>query len=249
MKKAIFITVRATSTRLPNKSLLEINGIKTIEYVIEHSKKAKGKDIVVMCTTQNKADDVLVKIAKKHGIKCFRGSEEDKLERWRGAAEKFGVDFFVTADGDDLLCDPELMELGFLQYARTGADFIEGGKGIVCGGFTYGIKVAALNKVCRIKGSSETEMMWTYFKDTGLFRTELLECDDVFKRPEIRLTLDYIEDFRLFEAIFGHFKGKQFGLRDAIAYLDANPEIVKINQFRLKDWADNQKKKTKLVLK
>ncbi|VVB99038.1 3-deoxy-manno-octulosonate cytidylyltransferase [uncultured archaeon] len=248
-KKAVFITVRTSSTRLPNKALLEILGKPTIQYVIDRAKASAEKDIVVLCTTTNKADDVLEKIAGRNGILCFRGSENDKLERWKGAAKKFGVDFFVTADGDDLLCEPELMDLAFRQHSMTGADFIEGGEGIVCGSFTYGIKVSALEKVCGIKGTSDTEMMWTYFKDTGLFKTEKLECDKLFSRPEIRLTLDYEEDFMLFKEIFGHFDGKGFSLRDVIGYLDKNPGLVKINQFRLRDWADNQKKKTKLVLK
>ena len=248
-KKAVFITVRTASTRLPNKAFLEILGKPTIQYVIDLAKRSVEKDIVVLCTTTRPEDDILEKIAEQNGIFCFRGSENDKLERWKGAVQKFGVDFFVTADGDDLLCEPELIDLGFRQYARTGADFIEGGDSIVCGGFTYGIKAGALAKACDIKGSNETEMMWTYFKDTGLFNTEALDCEKLFKRPDIRLTLDYIEDFRLFETIFNHFNGKGFNLKDVIAYLDRNPDVLKINQFRLKDWADNQKKKTKLVLK
>jgi spore coat polysaccharide biosynthesis protein SpsF len=249
MVKAIFITVRATSTRLPNKALLKINGLATIEYVIERAKKSKNKDIVVLCTTTNKADDPLVELAKNHEIEYFRGSEEDKLERWNGAAKKFGVDFFVTADGDDLLCDPELMDIEFKQLENSNIDFIDCGEDILCGAVTYGIRVSALEKVCSMKNSRDTEMMWTYFKDTGLFKVEKIKCDDLFKRPEIRLTLDYIEDFKVFETIINNFEGKEFGLRDVIQFLDANPDIVKINQFRLKDWADNQKKKTKLVLK
>ena len=148
------------------------------------------------------------------------------------------------------MCDPELIDLAFSQYERTNADFIEG-KDVPCGGFTYGIKVSALNKVCKIKDTSDTEMMWVYFKDTGLFKTELLEnIPDVLRRPEIRMTLDYEDDLKFFKNIFEHFKDRpDFTLRDVIPYLDKNPEVVKINSYLQEKFLSNQKAKTKLVLK
>jgi spore coat polysaccharide biosynthesis protein SpsF len=180
---------------------------------------------------------------------CFRGSAEDKLERWRGAAEKYGIDFFVTADGDDLLCDPELVDLAFDQMERTGADFIEA-PDVPCGAFTYGIKVAALNKVCKIKDSTDTEMMVPYFTETGIFDVQKLEnVPEELQRPEIRMTLDYEDDLKFFETIFDHFGNQIFTIRDVIGFLDANPEVIKINQYLQEKYLANQKTLTKLVLK
>jgi len=250
MKKAIFITVRTGSTRLPEKALLKINGRPTIELVIDRVKQSKKAQILVLCTTESANDDVLCEIAKGKGISFFRGSAEDKLMRWKGAAEKYDVDFFVTSDGDDLLCDPELIDLAFTQYERSGADFIEG-KNVPCGGFTYGIKVAALNKVCEIKDTAETEMMWVYFLNTGLFRTEVLEnIPEVLQRPEIRMTLDYEDDLKFFKAIFNHFADDStFTLRDVVKFLDQNPDVIKINQYLQERFLNNQRSKTKLLLK
>jgi len=213
---------------------------------------SKLADGIVLCTTDNQQDDVLCEIAAREGIAFFRGSEKDKLERWRGAADRYGVEFFVTADGDDLFCEPELIDLAFKQYASGGADFIEG-LHIPCGAFTYGIKVSALRKVCEIKGTNETEMMWVYFKETGLFKVEELKgIPDIFHRPEVRMTLDYEDDFIFFKNIIEHFShhGQMpFTLRDVLAYLDAHPQVVKINKHRQQDFLNNQKKKIKLILK
>jgi len=250
MKKAIFITVRTASTRLPQKCLLEINGRPTIEHLIARIKRSKQAEIVVLCTTELKDDDILCQIAERKGINYFRGSEEDKLERWNSSARKYDVEFFVTADGDDLFCEPELIDMAFDQYERTKPDFIAG-KDLICGSFTYAIKASALKKVCEIKDTNETEMMWVYFSDTGLFKTEdLLNVPEIFKRPEIRMTMDYEDDFRFFKTIIEHFGEKQdFSLRDIVAFLDRNPDVIKINQFRQAEFLANQKKKTKLVLK
>jgi spore coat polysaccharide biosynthesis protein SpsF len=242
---AIFITVRTGSTRLPQKALRLIGKKTTIELVIDRVKKVGVQ--VILCTTNLPEDDILCLIALENGILFSRGSTNDKLMRWAQAAERNGIDFFVTADGDDLLCDPELIGLAFNQYEKTNADFIEG-KNIPCGSFTYGIKVSALNKVCEIKNTSDTEMIVPYFTETGLFKVEELQVPEVFKRPEIRMTLDYEDDLKFFQTIFDHFD-KPFLLRDVIKFLDKNPDVIEINQYLQERYLENQKTLTKLVLR
>ena len=136
--KAIFITVRTGSTRLPNKSLLKIGEKTTIEHLIARVKKSRYADMVVLCTTALPTDDILCEIATRNNIHYFRGSAPDKLERWNGACKKFGIDFFVTADGDDLFCDPHLIDLAFEQYEKSNGevDFIKSDD-VICGVFTY----------------------------------------------------------------------------------------------------------------
>ena len=50
MNRAIFITVRSGSTRLPNKSQKEILGSPTIEHLIKRVKRSKLADIIILCT-------------------------------------------------------------------------------------------------------------------------------------------------------------------------------------------------------
>lgn len=252
MKKAIFITVRSDSSRLSNKALMEILGRTTIELVISRAKKAKNVDEIVLCTTTRPIDDRIVEIAIKCGIKYFRGSLEDKLDRWLGAVNKFGIDFFVTMDGDDLFCDPGLIDLSINQIENTNCDFIRAPKGLICGAFTYCIKAKALEKVCNIKDTSDTEMMWVYFEDTGLFNVcELDVKDTIFFNDNIRLTLDYQEDFEFFKKIFERLNciNNDVPLKEIITFLMKNPAIININSFRQRDFIENQKRKTKLMVK
>lgn len=251
MKKAIFITIRKDSSRLPNKAVREILGQPVMQMIVKRAKLAKAFDDVIVCTTTREIDNEIEEVALKNGAKVFRGSLEDKLERWNGAAKHFGVNYIVTFDGDDLFCDPELLDLGAEQIASGKYDFIEAPQGLICGSFTYAFSAAALEKVCSIKGSEDTEMMWTYFKDTGLFRCGVLEnVDSVFFR-DYRMTLDYPEDYDFFNTVFTHFNcaDNDVPLRDIIAYLDGNPQIPKINYFRQSEFLANQKRRTKLVLK
>ncbi|MCU0460387.1 MAG: hypothetical protein MUF36_00015 [Bacteroidales bacterium] len=249
--KSIFITVRNGSTRLKNKALMPIQGIPTIEYVIRRVKHSELAQSIVLCTTENKMDDSLVEIAQRNNILYFRGSEEDKLERWRGAAQKYNVEFFCTADGDDLFCDPALIDLAFKQYQKKNIDFIESKK-VITGAFTYGIKVTALNKVCEIKDSDKTEMMWVYFTDTGLFKCEELEnIPGKYIRSDIRMTLDYQEDFDFFNTVIvkSGKKTEYLPMNEIVDIINKYPEIKNVNFFRQQQWADNQKNKTILKLK
>ena len=73
MKKAIFITVRTSSTRLPQKALIElVDGIRTIEYLIKRVQNSHNADGIILCTTTEVDDDILVDIADRNGINYFR---------------------------------------------------------------------------------------------------------------------------------------------------------------------------------
>jgi spore coat polysaccharide biosynthesis protein SpsF len=237
--KGIFITVRSASTRLPKKCYEIINGLHAIEHVIERAKRSQRANSIVLCTTEAFNDRKLCRLAANNGIFFYQGSTDDKLERWNHAARNFCVDFFVTFDGDDLLCDPELADMAFDQYERTGADFIESTK-VPTGAFTYGIKVSALREVCNIKYSEDTEMIIPFFK-SGKFKVEELEVPEIFHR-NIRMTLDYPEDLAFFKKIFTAFGKVRFSLRDVLAWIDRHPEVLKINAGCQEKYLENQQR-------
>jgi spore coat polysaccharide biosynthesis protein SpsF (cytidylyltransferase family) len=252
MKKAVFITVRSDSSRLSEKAYKNILGKPVIEMIILRAKLVQKAEIVVVCTTERNIDNKIVEIAKSVGVEYFRGSLNDKLERWYGAVKRFGVDVIATFDGDDLLCAPELIDIGLEQIEREHLDFLRSPAGLVCGAFTYCIKATALEKVCSIKDSKDTEMMWTYFEDTGLFKIgELKISDKLYFDNEIRLTLDYIEDFDFFVHLFEHFNNlnNDVPLIKVMEYLRKHPDVIAINSFRQKEWKQNQINRTHLEIK
>lgn len=249
---ACFITVRTGSMRLPNKWDLKIRGRRVIEHIIDRTKLVKNADQIVLCTSTDPSDDILEQIAYNNDIKCFRGSLEDKLVRWRDAAVKFNVDYIITVDGDDPFFSKELIEQAISQMKNDPCDFINLPIGLVCGGAEFCFSVKALNQVCKMKDTNDTEMMWVYFTKTGVFKVKDLEVDDkIYYNSTVRLTLDYVEDFYFFEKIFEEFNTDKnnIPLRDIMELLKKKPEIAQINFFRQQEFLDNQKRKTKLILK
>ncbi|RJQ30966.1 MAG: 3-deoxy-manno-octulosonate cytidylyltransferase [Peptococcaceae bacterium] len=238
------------SSRLPRKALLKINGKTTIEHLIERAKRAVRPQQVVMCTSTNPHDLVLAELAVKHDIYFFRGSEDDKLDRYLKAAEKYRLSFIVTVDGDDILCEPELLDKTIEHFLQTEADFITW-RGLPLGAACAGIKVEALRRVCEMKAETDTEVWGGYFTETGLFKVEQMEAEEALRRPEVRMTLDYPEDLRFFERIFAELGagGRFFSLREILTLLEEKPEIAEINRGVQAAYEEHLKKSAPVRLK
>ena len=74
-----FITVRSSSSRLPNKCFLPFGDNETVlSHVIKRSIFYNIEPIV--CTSIHKSDDSIELLANDLGVKVFRGSLNNKLE-------------------------------------------------------------------------------------------------------------------------------------------------------------------------
>jgi spore coat polysaccharide biosynthesis protein SpsF len=235
--KAIFISVRTGSTRLPNKSILKINDKYTIEYVINSVKKSKYADKIILCTTELEEDNILCDIAKDNNIDFYRGDELNKSKRWYGACKKYDIDFFVTADGDDLFYDVGLSDLCFEQIEN---DYIDG-QGLY--NDVYGMTTKAL-KMCLDSSNDkniEPHDMIEFFKSISLKGKKLSDVPKIYEKRNIRMTLDYEDDFKFFSKIINEIK-LDFNIKDVLYYIDRNPNVIDINYHREQDWQKNQGK-------
>lgn len=251
MNRGIFVTARLNSTRLPKKATKKIyDEVSLLEHILRRAKLSALADKVILCTTTEALDYELVEIARKCEISIYQGEVLDKLTRWRNAAAEFEIDTFVTHDGDDPFCDPSLSDEAFNQMDEKNLDFIFSEK-IIPGIFTFAIRTCALNKVCEIKDSTETEMMWTYFKDTGIFKIgELENYPKELRQDGVRLTVDYPEDLALVREIFKRIPKKESIDVQAVVNLLLNDENLRnLNWFRNEEFIANQKSRTILKLK
>jgi spore coat polysaccharide biosynthesis protein SpsF (cytidylyltransferase family) len=232
MRTAIFLSIREKATRLPKKVLRELHGKTVCEHLIDRLKLATRADSVVMTTSTNSDDTVLCDIADRSGITVFRGSEEDKLDRYLQAAICHDIDFMAIVDGDDLFISEEHIDEALAQ-APTGADYVTH-QGLPLGAACNAIRRDALAKVCDLKRESDTEVWGGYFTQTGLFQVRILPVTDpLFRRPDVRMTLDYQEDLDFFRAVFdGVYTGPHVPrFREIMSYLAAHPELVGINRM------------------
>lgn len=85
---------------MPNKVLRKIKGKTLLELYINRVKQSRLIDKIVIATTTKSVDNVIEEIASKLGIECFRGSENDLLDRYYQCAKKYHADVVVRVTPD-----------------------------------------------------------------------------------------------------------------------------------------------------
>lgn len=117
------IQARMTSTRLPRKVLLPLAGRPVLWHVIHRLKKCHKVDEIVIATTTNGDDDVLVDFAREQEVGCVRGSEENVLSRFLLAAETYKADVIVRICSDSPLIDPLVIDQLIEQLLEERVDY------------------------------------------------------------------------------------------------------------------------------
>jgi spore coat polysaccharide biosynthesis protein SpsF len=108
--KLAIIQARMSSSRLPNKVLLDINGRPMLQHVIERSMRARSVDGIVVATSTDPSDDVLEQFCNQHGVPCYRGSLTDVLDRYYQAARQFHAEVIIRLTADCPLIDPTVLD-------------------------------------------------------------------------------------------------------------------------------------------
>lgn len=232
MSIAAFITVRLDSTRLPQKALLKVKGIPLLQHLIQRVKTIRGLDKIVICTTNRETDIPLIELAQKCNIDYFCGDEKDIIKRHYMAAKAFKSDFIVNIDGDDIFCDPKYIEKIIEVYEEKRADIIKT-SGLPFGANAMGYTFRILEEIFVEKKENETETGWgEYFSKKEKCFSFVIEAEEDLNRPDIRMTLDYSEDFQFFKAVIERLyeENEIFTMRDIINLLDKEKQIIDINR-------------------
>ena len=78
----IAIQARMSSSRLPGKVLMELDGVRVIDRVIASVNEAIDSTDIFVLTSTEASDDVLAAYLKEKGINVFRGSLDNVLQRF-----------------------------------------------------------------------------------------------------------------------------------------------------------------------
>jgi len=235
MKSAILITARLKSSRLPMKVVKSVFGVPMIVHMLDRLKLANIPEEIIICTSTVAQDDPLEQIAKEQGVKCYRGDPNDVLLRLTKAAEKFNIETVINCTADNPFVDPVYIDKLYKHHIQKGNEFSKI-DGLPWGTFSYAISQKALKKACLIKDEKDTEVWHGYFMDTDQFKWDALKVqDESVNWHNLRLTVDYPEDFSLVERIFEELWDHKtvFPLSDIVSLCRKYPEIVAINEHVL----------------
>ena len=127
MKIGAIIQARVGSSRLPNKVMMDLFGKSVLNHVITRLKQSNLLDEIIIATTTNVSDNIIINEAISLGVKSFRGSELNVLERYYITAIHHSLDVVVRITSDCPLIDPRILDKMISFYSRNTFDIITNG--------------------------------------------------------------------------------------------------------------------------
>ena len=123
MTAAVIVQARMTSTRLPGKVLLPLDGTTVLEHVLTRCLAIANADVVCCAIPEGPAHEPLIEIIEYAGAVVYQGSESDVLDRHYQAARKVGADIVLRVTSDCPMTDPEICARVLELVRGGGADF------------------------------------------------------------------------------------------------------------------------------
>ena len=209
-------------------------------HVMDRVLSAKTVDATVLATSIDSNNDILEKTATDHGYACFRGSEDDVLERFYLCAKQYEADIVIRICGDCPLVDPSIIDqltTAFLEktppvtYMASDTDYHDRTfpNGLDCEIFRFSTLEEAHNEATDPMDREHC----TRFIVMGVgtrYTSGFITDDELSNAGGERWCVDYPEDLLFMKATFAHFAPRtDFTYKEVYELIIAKPEIRTLN--------------------
>ena len=244
----VIIQARTGSTRLPGKMLKPFYGKQTIpELIVAELREHLPDAELVLATSINPNDDALVAMAESLGIKTFRGSEDNVLQRFISCADHFGFHAFLRVCADNpFLCGKYAAFLA-THFPHRDFDYLsfvlEDGTPVIrshFGFFCEGVTLSALKKAASMSNDKfYTEHVTNFiYANSDHFNVIFTPVPTVLKgRRDIRLTIDTAADFEDVAMLYSKYRdsGLPLTAESICKFLEQFPEQRHRMEATIKD--------------
>jgi len=251
MKKVAFIQARMTSTRLPGKILMDLAGQPMLAQQLGRLRQCRMLDELVIATTTNVTDDPVVELARHERIRCYRGSEEDVLSRYVGAAREASAEVVIRLTADCPLIDAEIVDLvvsELVSHAES-CDYVGN---VLERTYPRGLDVEAFSlwaleecdRLAKSPSSREHVTLVIRQEKPELFRRRsVVDSED---NSDLRWTVDTQTDLDLVRAVYKSLDLPRFTrtYRDIVSFVRSHPELMAMNSG-IETWDPARQQKNK----
>lgn len=234
MKTVAIVQARMGSSRLPGKVLMDVAGRPLIAHLLTRVSMARSIDEIMIATSTLAADDAIAAFAGAAGVGVFRGSEDDVLGRYAGAARASGADVIVRMTADCPLLDPGVIDLvvGTLADGRDDLDYVSN---VIVRSYPRGLDVEAMftDTLARLerraRSASSREHVTHYLLRE---HPDLFSCGSVVDsedNSDLRWTVDEPDDLALVRRLFDQLGGDVRPYRELLAVVRRDPDLLRMN--------------------
>ena len=224
------IQARTGSSRLPGKVLSDLGGQPVLSWVIRAARLSGSCDRVVVATTERSEDDAVVDLALAENVDVHRGSVDDVLGRFVGAARDHRPDAIVRLTGDCPLLDPALISAVVHTWQSTRVDYVStvAPRTVPRG---LDVELVSFETLIRLHGLAEgvDRVHVTSYINAN---PEQFATVGITVRPvadDLRVTLDTAEDLDMLRHLVARLGPLAPSWLEVVSLLRSSPELVAIN--------------------
>lgn len=199
------LQARMSSTRLPGKVMKLLAGRPMVERQLERLRRSQTLTRIVVATSTDPSDDPLAAHLDGLGVDVFRGSLNDVLARYMGAARAFGArGQLVRLTADCPLADPGVIDDCVRLQARLGVDYVSNGRRPT---YPHGLDVEAFGLDALEAADREAVDPYEREHVTPFIyrrpeRFTLAALTQAVDESHLRWTVDTPEDFAFVERVY-----------------------------------------------
>jgi spore coat polysaccharide biosynthesis protein SpsF len=230
MRVVAIVQARMGSSRLPEKVLADIAGKTMLERVVGRLLDARSLDAIVIATTTSERDDAVEREAERLGVGVFRGSEQDVLARYLGAARMARAQAIVRVTSDCPLIDPRVVD-AVVEALTPMVDYASNTRDRT---YPRGLDVEALHRDtleridrCGVSAAAREHVTAFVSEYPELFR--IAQVRGSIDASDLRWTVDTPEDLAMVRALCDAFDGHSPGFEELVALVRRRPDLVAIN--------------------
>jgi spore coat polysaccharide biosynthesis protein SpsF len=205
----------------------------TLTRVVRRVCRARLVGQLVVATTTDPKDDVIVEQCARDSVSTFRGSQHDVLDRYYQAAKTFCADAIVRITSDCPLIDPELTDKIIEAFLAVRPDYASNTleRTYPRGLDTEVMTFEALERAWREADELYQRAHVTPYLYQSPKRFRLLSVKEGQDFSTYRWTLDTPEDLEFLRAVYTRFQGRDdFTWREALSLMDREPALAEINR-------------------
>ncbi len=220
------------STRLPNKVMKRICGVPMIEVLLARLAGSTEINQIIVATSTDPRNQLLVKHIQGMGYACEQGSENDVLDRFIKAGMAHGADVVVRITGDCPFVDPTLVDECVRRFRLADVDYFSN---VSPPTYPDGLDIEVLRMDALVRAGDEShsafdhEHVTPYLRESGHFSKATLQNEEDLSH--LRWTVDELADFEMVSNVFAHFAPNvHFGWAQVLDLQLTKPQLFANNQ-------------------